>query len=343
MRVFAKAVSTLFDSARPLLKRAINSVDTSAPTCGADMTLHNEMEDSFNACLSDFTVLNQNKDPKVAGFSLPQVREYASLASLAYCGGQREHFSGLERKGHQVQCFGSSNEVSGLVVTKGLNVDIIYKGTNSMRNVATDLLAWPVSTKLLSQGMMHAGFYFGFKSSWEHLLSILNDHATKMNVAEGIRGLHFTVVGHSMGAALATVSALQLTKSCQCTDVKVCTFGSPRVLTTQAAEEYEAVLGNRTLRVAQNGLDPVTMVAMGSLGFKHVGHNLRLDLAISSSSSVVVPHTMSGYQGLLAHLPENLFYAHQYVGFRRWCGMLLRCCLRLAVDTCCPFLFATKL
>ncbi len=65
----------------------------------------------------------------------------------------------FEGKGHQGgKCFGSSNEVSGLVVTKGLNVDMIStKGEPTLideKRCNGPSCVASLSTRLLSQGMM---------------------------------------------------------------------------------------------------------------------------------------------------------------------------------------------
>jgi len=82
------------------------------------------------------------------------------------------------------------------------------------------------------------------------------------------------VCGHSLGGALAVITASRLAAD-PLTDVDaVYTFGMPRPGTADFGRNYNAYLGMRTYRLVQ-GDDLVPTVAPSEMGFRHVGRYLR--------------------------------------------------------------------
>ncbi len=83
------------------------------------------------------------------------------------------------------------------------------------------------------------------------------------------------VTGHSLGGALAVVTADLIVKSGHGVEA-VYTFGMPRPGSNQFAIEYNERIGQRTYRVV-HGDDLVPTVAPSGVGFHHVGRYLRCD------------------------------------------------------------------
>lgn len=86
-------------------------------------------------------------------------------------------------------------------------------------------------------------------------------------------GLPLFVTGHSLGGALAVITALALVESGISVEA-VFTFGMPRPGNAVFAERYERSLGARTYRLVY-GDDLVATVAPSGIGFRHVGRLLR--------------------------------------------------------------------
>ena len=86
-------------------------------------------------------------------------------------------------------------------------------------------------------------------------------------------GLPLFVTGHSLGGALAVITALALVESGVAVEA-VFTFGMPRPGNAAFAARYETTLGARTYRLVY-GDDLVPTVAPSALGFRHVGRLLR--------------------------------------------------------------------
>ena len=97
------------------------------------------------------------------------------------------------------------------------------------------------------------------------------------------------VTGHSLGGALAVLTALALARCGHVPDA-VYTQGMPRPGNAAFAEGYNAVLGDRTYRLVY-GDDLVPTVPPGGLGYRHVGRYLRCDRGGSFSGLVPDPDT----------------------------------------------------
>ena len=84
-------------------------------------------------------------------------------------------------------------------------------------------------------------------------------------------GYSVLVTGHSLGGALATLSAFEVASTFLDRQVLLTTFGSPRVVNAEFARVLGKMPNLRAYRVA-NELDPVTRVPPANNGFHHVGH-----------------------------------------------------------------------
>jgi pimeloyl-ACP methyl ester carboxylesterase len=81
------------------------------------------------------------------------------------------------------------------------------------------------------------------------------------------------VGGHSLGGALAVVTASRLAPNAATTVDAVYTFGMPRPGSGDFARDYNTDLGIRTYRLV-HGEDLVPSVAPSEMGFRHVGRYL---------------------------------------------------------------------
>jgi hypothetical protein len=260
-------------------------------------------------------VLLSNHFEKIASFDNDEVRQLGDFSSLAYLDRQ----ANLGDGSYNVTAFATETS-SGYVRTQGREVVLTYKGTDTATDFMSDFNAWPVSDQeLLPEGFIHRGFLLAFQSSWPKVEAALHRHAASQGL--GVAKLNFTVCGHSLGAAQATLAALQLAHLGASVDqIRLLTFGSPRVFSWAGAAYFERLgLGGRTLRVAENGADPVTMVNLGSLGFKHVGLNLRVE-----KPAAAWPHLMEGYMAGFLALTTSTFVPSFPLGSRRALLRLLR-------------------
>jgi hypothetical protein len=202
------------------------------------------------------------------------------------------------------------------------DVKLTYKGTSTLRDLATDFNAVPVfKSDLLpeGEGYIHGGFLEAFKSTWPQVEAHLHAHAASLGCTAA--DLTYETGGHSLGGAQATLAALQLILIVKqpLSQLRQATFGSPRVMSHAAAAYFNRTMGSRTLRVSENDVDIVTMVAPGFLGFKHVGVNLAV-----CKPAGVLPHLMEGYAHGVASLNAITFTPTYALGARRSFFLALR-------------------
>lgn len=127
---------------------------------------------------------------------------------------------------------------------------VVLKGTASLLDALTDANAG--LKRFATGGYVHQGFFYTFQSFLPHL------KAFQVNLGQhNIHTIH--CVGHSLGGALATLAAdwLQSLLSCQ---VKLYTFGSPRVGLSLFASQATGSLGAGNIFRVYHRTDPVPMV-----------------------------------------------------------------------------------
>ncbi|MCM1001419.1 MAG: lipase family protein, partial [Wolbachia endosymbiont of Melophagus ovinus] len=219
---------------------------------------------------------------QIAGFSKQKLLEMCNFCKISYGNNDEKLDSRYKTKaelineGYSIIPFyynGRNKRCAGFVFIKDKEITIAYRGTKDFDDVITDVSAAFTPEFLPGGGKMHSGFHNAFKDSWSSLGRILEDHAKKQLLET--KDFRINCTGHSMGAALATITALYLKKVKSAEHVRVATFGSPRVFDSRGAEIYEKLLGENTIRVT-NLSDPIPMFPLGSMGFKHVGEPLKI-------------------------------------------------------------------
>lgn len=111
---------------------------------------------------------------------------------------------------------------------------IVFRGTSSSKNIKTDLdydlieidpLFFPISKQLGENMKIHAGFYAAYVAIREHLHYCIE----KMLSTSECENPSIVVCGHSLGGALATICAFDISLQYNFDDLTVYNFGCPRV------------------------------------------------------------------------------------------------------------------
>lgn len=157
-------------------------------------------------------------------------------------------------------------------------ITLAFRGTQPLTDWLTNfngLVKDSAQTIGLSEGSVHRGFNQRYMASREAIYALVNDVLKENNV--NVNDVEFVVTGHSLGAALATVAAVDIKHHLALeADIKLVTSNSPRVFSTQAAAQAEADLGIKNMIRLWRENDPVSAVAPGFLGYKHVGMAFKL-------------------------------------------------------------------
>lgn len=126
---------------------------------------------------------------------------------------------------------------------------VAFPGTDNMDCVGADLDAVPVD--VLGAGRIHAGFYKAWRAIGDQVMAAIGDQPV-------------TLVGHSLGAAIALCAAVSLTLAGK-PPVAVYAFEPPRI---SPDISIRTLLAKVPLKLYKNGLDLVPDVPPG---WNHAG------------------------------------------------------------------------
>lgn len=183
----------------------------------------------------------------------------------------------IENKNTDTECF---------VRIIGNNVIIAFRGTDSKINWISNFC---FEKKIIPYGnsdsniRVHRGFLENYKSIRQTIHKMIPHNSCKI-----------TVTGHSLGAALAVLCAIDLQYNFENHDIEVYLFGCPRVGNAAFAKSYNKRIF-KTLRVS-NGNDIVTKIPPAIFGFRHVGTEIHI-------GRLRLPHIFSFNQ----HRPQNYY------------------------------------
>jgi hypothetical protein len=184
------------------------------------------------------------------------------------------------------------------------NVVIAIRGTHGVHEWIHDLLYEAVPCPFLPDaGYTEDGFtdvYLSLRVNAEHGATRLVDYVAQMEFPRPLKSL--TVCGHSLGAALATLLALDLAANTRYKNPALYTFASPRTGDERFAEVFNRLVPN-TYRIA-NRKDLVTEVPPIFLSHKnryaHVESTTALVPHCGVREHLLCMHHLSTYTHLMA-------------------------------------------
>lgn len=193
-------------------------------------------------------------------------------------------------------------------------ITVAFHGTESMRDLLTDANFFRRESLLLQHGRVHGGFLNRYMESREAMIDVIESLLFIHGLS--IEEVDFLATGHSLGAALATLAALDIKKNLMMANsgkLDLVTFSSPRLVDRAGAREIERVLEWRVLRIAR-ARDLVVSGLIGRLGYKHVnGKNGSITLEYISAMPSMKNHAL---KSILedAISQENVRFETNHVG-----------------------------
>ena len=200
-----------------------------------------------------------------------QVLYRAELADKAYSEAKDINFRSLgldlvkwiEHKESDTQGF--------IAIDSGDVVYLVWRGSSSKKDFQND--ASVQKFPFIEPGEK---IHIGFKSSWEAVKDLVYKTLMGLDRIESI-----VICGHSLGGAVATLSAYAIHKELGIDRIECCTIGSPRVGNKKFKENYN-LTPIKTLRIVHHN-DVVTRSP--KFGYHHVNNELRID----DDGNVIVP------------------------------------------------------
>lgn len=211
--------------------------------------------------------------------------------------------------------YSTASELGGgaiVVAFRGTDSHSLYNWVENMRYWKTDYdIPYPGSEGAL----VHTGFFMSYNAS---------DLAP--NITTAVRALKaqypnapLYVAGHSMGAAMAHICAMDLKFTLEFEDVNVYTYGSPRIGNTVFKDFFNKIV-NESVRVTHNR-DIVPSVPPQFVGFHHVAREVwQLDGAKYFGTKVYLPWVCDGsgedpvchnsvcFMGLCTSIADHMHY-----------------------------------
>jgi triacylglycerol lipase len=168
------------------------------------------------------------------------------------------------------------------IVADAEKIILTFRGTDTLKdwlgNFDIDLVGGPLG------GKVHEGFARSLSLIWKDIqmtLDVLQPRpvATKADLVQGIqrevKAPSLWITGHSLGGALATLTAARLREKDQSVH-GLYTFGSPRVGDRDFQEEFNGDFRSKAFRFV-NRNDAVTRIPMRSMFYSHVGQLFYID------------------------------------------------------------------
>ncbi|KAI3936049.1 hypothetical protein MKW92_033224 [Papaver armeniacum] len=124
-------------------------------------------------------------------------------------------------------------------------------------NIASDVFPYPAQTPMVESGFL--SLYSSSAHKYQSLQNEVREEISRLLQSYGDEPLSITIAGHSLGAALAALTAYDITKTFQhAPSVSVISFGGPRVGNPSFRHQVEKN-GIKILRIV-NSTDIITKV-----------------------------------------------------------------------------------
>lgn len=142
------------------------------------------------------------------------------------------------------------------------HVIVVFRGSNSNRNLIQDMNMAQTAYPYCSGCHIHKGFSLIFEKLKEDVRSVVNSHLKRHE------GASVRLYGHSLGGALATLCAADLKKELRVRPEFVYTYGQPRVGNEAFATWYRSQVAPNLFRVT-HGIDAVPHLPSTVQGYHH--------------------------------------------------------------------------
>lgn len=178
-----------------------------------------------------------------------------------------------------------TTKTSCYVVRRGRNVIVAFRGTMGLENAKTNLWTSRAAVMYSSNsedddllanymyGAVHSGFLNAYKSVRRDVQAALDTIIHDYRHFEA--PLKVFITGHSLGGALATLCAFELCSRYRDLDVRMYSFGSPRVGDHAFSRKYNKLVPKSFRFVCDR--DFITTIPKFLWLYKHVGIEILID------------------------------------------------------------------
>ena len=191
------------------------------------------------------------------------------LKMLEYCGMSYSDFYPHDEETEFVIIDDKKTDVQGFIKVKNNSATIVFRGSDSCKDWNTNFKFWKSVVPYgnhCSKIKVHSGFLSAYKV--KNVRGKIHDTIKKYDIQK------ISVTGHSYGAALAILCAVDLEYNYPFKDYEVIVFGCPRVGNKAFRDSYNLRIF-KTLRIETRN-DFITKLPFKFLGYEHVGSVIKL-------------------------------------------------------------------
>ncbi|MGN1043563.1 MAG: hypothetical protein ACI4PR_02010 [Acutalibacteraceae bacterium] len=200
------------------------------------------------------------------------------LKMLEYCGMAYSDFHPVDEESKLVIIDDKKTDVQGFIKIKDDSATIVFRGSDSCKDWHTNFKFWKAVVpygNYHSKIKVHSGFLSTYKS--KNVRGKIHNIIKKHNIQ------NISVTGHSYGAALAILCAVDLEYNYPFKDYEVVVFGCPRVGNKAFRDSYNLRIF-KTLRIETMN-DFITKLPFKFLGYEHVGSVIKLKNTVANPFS----------------------------------------------------------
>lgn len=266
-------------------------------------------EESINGAYSIMSMSNFSQIPMqlICDMTRSDAERMALFSKLAYISSGQEDANlrsngytmdrlSLESSGYIIKRISddASNISAELIIRDG-EINIAFRG-------ATDIGAWisrlsgDSSTDTFLLGAANNTYLDAFKNIWPLIRKEVDRYA--WDRGHDPESYEYYLTGHSVGGAIALLSAVYISKVWRIKKVHVVTFGSPRVFDHKQAQEYNRILGNKTLCFDEK-IETIAKDIATTGEYEHVGVHYMLK---GGKNHI---HTMGDYNTAIQQIPSE--------------------------------------
>ncbi|KAJ3102867.1 hypothetical protein HDU97_000250 [Phlyctochytrium planicorne] len=206
---------------------------------------------------------------------LDKLKLWSAFSSASYC--SLDAMKAWSCKACQTTAAGNtnvttfSNDGTGMQgyvgYNAGLNTIVVaFRGSSNIQNWIQNLAFFRVDIEVRN-APSGVSVHFGFQNTWDSVSDTVIPAVT--NLARTYPNAALTVVGHSLGGAVATMGAINLAQVVPANKIRLYTQGSPRV-GNEAFYSYVRNFGFQEVLRGVNYNDLVPHLPPTPLGFNHV-------------------------------------------------------------------------
>jgi hypothetical protein len=229
----------------------------------------------------------------------PDLTDLKDVQSLSYCLQKiQEHQKNDFSSNITILSSGNNNtNVEWSLVQDGDHLLLIIPGSNDLTDWWYNAQRWltPITQIFRRRGILPALLDYpqqgrkqphpnetnssNWSDEWIHAGFFQMYEAIKINIRQGVEkqcaayDLPLVIIGHSLGAGMATLAALDISYNDYRKSIYVYLYGSPKVGNSAFANSYAERLKDTTIRVV-NGCDIATILP--TIGYQHVVENYRI-------------------------------------------------------------------